>query len=84
MTPRDERLDDLLRAVLPAGLPEGPLDPDLDLLNAGLTSMAIMELLVRIEDTYGQPMPDHLLRPGTFATPATVWEAVLTSGAAPG
>ncbi len=80
--PWDNRFEDLLRDAVPA-LKEVTITPDLDLVAHGLESMAIVELLVRIEDVYGARLPDSSLSFGTFGTPGSLWAAVSTLGAQP-
>ncbi|MFF0086643.1 hypothetical protein ACFYR1_44250 [Streptomyces canus] len=40
--------------------------------------MATVELLLQLESTYAVEIPDDLLQPSTFATPASLWQALQT------
>ncbi|MEV0232205.1 phosphopantetheine-binding protein [Nonomuraea sp. NPDC050786] len=53
-----------------------PVVSDLDLREAGVDSLALVELLVSIEETYEVEFPDELLIGDTFRTPATLWAAI--------
>lgn len=52
--------------VLPSA---GDLQPDTNLFDAGLDSMAIMQLLLLVEDQYGVMPPESDLTRDNFATP---------------
>lgn len=80
--PWDDRFEDLLRDAVPA-LKEVTLTPDLDLVAHGLDSMAIVELLVRVEDVYGARLSDAALGFRTFGTPGSLWAAVSALDARP-
>ncbi|GAA3815195.1 phosphopantetheine-binding protein [Streptomyces phyllanthi] len=72
----DEHFDGLMRQVL-KGLPAGAeIVPDLDLAAQGVDSMAIVELIVQVEETYGIVFPDEAIHPETFATPSALWKAI--------
>jgi diaminopimelate decarboxylase len=53
-----------------------PIPPDTELRALGLDSLALIELLVAIEDAFELEFPDELLTAQTFRTPATLWAAV--------
>ncbi|MFD0026475.1 phosphopantetheine-binding protein [Streptomyces sp. NPDC058382] len=74
----DTGFEQLLTSVLPRSTDSGPLDPALDLKKAGLDSMATIELLVRLEDTYDVEFPENTLTGATFATPAALWTVLST------
>jgi acyl carrier protein len=63
---------------------DAPVPPDVELRALGLDSLALIELLVAIEDELGLEFPDELLTAQTFRTPTTLWAAVdsLRAGAA--
>ncbi|CAM5506372.1 hypothetical protein SALBM311S_05428 [Streptomyces alboniger] len=71
----DSRFEELLRSAAPM-LPAGSIDPSEDLRNAGLDSMASVELLLQIESTYAIVVPDEALTQQTFATPRDLWAVV--------
>jgi acyl carrier protein len=49
------------------------IDPDTLLTSLGMDSLEVVEFIVSIEDTFDLSIPQELLTPQTFATPATVW-----------
>ncbi|MEU5400971.1 phosphopantetheine-binding protein [Streptomyces sp. NPDC005963] len=74
----DEEYESVLHDVLPRLAAKGPLRPDSSLKAAGLDSMAMVEVLVRVESAYGISIPDDALVADTFATPAALWRVVST------
>jgi diaminopimelate decarboxylase len=74
--PWDHAFPGVLRAVLPrlgAGQPIGAHD---SLRVAGLDSLALVELLVRLEEAYAVSIPDEALVPSAFATPGSLWQTL--------
>ena len=70
------RYEDVLRRHL-KHLPDGaPLRPDSDLKGLGLDSMASVDLLFELEDTFDVALPDDYLVERTFATPQALREAI--------
>ncbi|HEY1620465.1 MAG TPA: phosphopantetheine-binding protein [Streptosporangiaceae bacterium] len=59
--------------------PAGPLAPDTPLSELGVDSLEIVELIVDIEDAYRIELPQELLTPEVFASPATIWQALRDS-----
>ncbi|MFD4241801.1 acyl carrier protein [Streptomyces sp. NPDC058525] len=49
---------------------------DTDLRALGIDSMAAIELLFTLEDTFGISLPDTDLNDETFATAGSLWQAV--------
>ncbi|KMS72988.1 hypothetical protein ACM01_21035 [Streptomyces viridochromogenes] len=74
--PWDSAFESILRSVLRTLSDAEPLRADLELAAAGLDSMASVELLLMLEETYGVEIPDELLQPVTFATAGSLWQAV--------
>ncbi|MEO3977547.1 phosphopantetheine-binding protein [Streptomyces sp. CAU 1734] len=74
--PWDRAYESLLHEVLPRLSAKGPLRPDSSLKAAGLDSLAMVEVLVRVEAEYGIGIPDSDLVAATFATPASLWQVV--------
>lgn len=74
----DEEYESVLHDVLPRLAAKGPLLPDSSLKAAGLDSMAMVEVLVRVESAYSISIPDSELVAATFATPASLWRVVST------
>jgi acyl carrier protein len=71
----DKTFEDLVRRH--AELPDDrPVSADERLEDLGLRSLASVQLLVDLEDTYGVEFPDDLLTPETFETPGTLWAAL--------
>ncbi|KIZ18069.1 acyl carrier protein [Streptomyces natalensis] len=75
--PWDDRFEALLRAALPYLSPDEPLPPDAELVDLGIDSMAAVELLSTVEQTYDVRFPDDSLHRETFRTAGTLW-AVLS------
>ncbi len=81
----DEAFEAVIRPRLRSYGNEQPLAPDLDLRDAGVDSLALVDLLIAVEDAFGIEFPDELLTGATFRTPAALWAAVSTLRArAPG
>ena len=58
-----------------------PLEPDSALKSLGLESMASLELLLDLEETYGVVVSDRYLTEETFSTAGALWRVVtLLSG----
>jgi acyl carrier protein len=72
----DPEFERLMREVLRLLPPDEPLWPALDTADAGLDSLAVVELLLSIEDAYEISIPDDLLQHQTFATPEALWKVV--------
>jgi acyl carrier protein len=53
-----------------------PIDGDALLTTLGADSLQIVELIVGIEDMFDLVLPQSVLTPEVFATPATIWKAV--------
>ncbi|MPZ81418.1 MAG: acyl carrier protein [Actinophytocola sp.] len=77
MSDWDDRFPALLSESLPE-LPEGAvLESDTDLAAAGLDSVQLISLVMALEAEYGVTFADEYFSSKTFATPGTVWQAVL-------
>ncbi|MEU8390108.1 phosphopantetheine-binding protein [Micromonospora sp. NPDC048843] len=76
MTAVPDTLKQLIHSVLAETLGDTPIDADLSLGSVGLDSMATVELLIRVEKTFGVTIPDELLTVQTFATPAALWAVI--------
>jgi len=74
--PLDPAFEKLIRRVLPRLPADRPLDPDLDLKAEGMASIATIDLLIRVEETFAVKIPDDKLNSVTFATPASLWATV--------
>ncbi|MET9850549.1 phosphopantetheine-binding protein [Streptomyces ossamyceticus] len=74
--PWDATFEALLLEALPRLAAKGELRADSSLKAAGLDSLAMVEVLVRVEETYGIAVPDSELMADTFATPASLWRVV--------
>ncbi|MFB7378495.1 phosphopantetheine-binding protein [Kitasatospora purpeofusca] len=74
--PWDATFEQLVREAV-GQFPDGnELTMDLDFRSAGLDSLAVIELLTLVEETYGVVLPDELLTFETFATPGTLWATI--------
>ncbi|MGP4012656.1 phosphopantetheine-binding protein [Streptomyces sp. 4N124] len=69
----DQQFEDLLREYLPFLSSDEPLTADTELRDAGLDSLATVELLGSLEAAYDVRFVDEALNLETFATPATLW-----------
>ncbi|MFE0201189.1 phosphopantetheine-binding protein [[Kitasatospora] papulosa] len=78
----DPRFEELLRAYLPFLTVEDELTPDTELRDAGLDSLATVELLGALEAAYDVKFLDEALNLETFATPASLWGALRSMTAA--
>jgi acyl carrier protein len=65
-------MEDAFRELLPLLEPGAPLPLDADLYRLGLDSLGMVGLLLAVEDVLGVALPDELLGPEAFATPATL------------
>ncbi|MFG1974934.1 acyl carrier protein [Nonomuraea fuscirosea] len=79
-SPWDEKFETLVRSALPFLGPGEELRADTDLTDAGLDSMAIVELLTSLEQAYGVRLAAEALTRETFGTPATLWRALSLAG----
>lgn len=55
---------------------EEPFDVDSDLFAAGLDSMAIMQLILLLEEEFGVKLPDRVITRTTFATARHLAEVI--------
>lgn len=62
-----ERLQTILYDTWPQH-PDGPLDPEADLRDAGVTSAETIRLLARIEEAFDMEWDDTDLPPGALST----------------
>ncbi|MET8543886.1 acyl carrier protein [Kitasatospora sp. NPDC004799] len=74
--PWDTAFEELLLQTLPRLAARGPLTGEASLRAAGLDSLAMVELLVQVEQVYGISIPDGELVADTFATPAQLWDVI--------
>jgi acyl carrier protein len=51
-------------------------DPNASMTSLGLGSLALVNLLLSIEEEYSVEFPQELVRPSVFATPATLWRCL--------
>ncbi|MET7479231.1 phosphopantetheine-binding protein [Streptomyces sp. NPDC005648] len=72
----DESYEELLKDALPRLAEQGEVRADVRLKPVGLDSLATVEVLIRLENSYGIKIPDEELTPGVFDTPATLWALV--------
>jgi diaminopimelate decarboxylase len=72
----DARFEEVLRETVP-GLDEHThLTPGLDLRAAGVTSLIMVQLLIRLESEYDVELPDELLTFQIFGSPSRLWQAL--------
>ena len=75
--PLDDKFESLLRRYLGESSMGVRLDPEVSLSALGLDSHGIVELVADLETTYGIVFSDETLTAETFATPSSVWAAVV-------
>ena len=72
----------VLRPHLPlAG--DRQIRPDADLADLGLDSLALVSLLIDVEETFRVTIPDELLMSATFASAGALWQVVVSLSDAP-
>jgi len=59
----------------------GPVSVDLNLTDAGLTSLDLVNLMLAVEDAFGIEIPQRRMTPANFRTVAAI-EALVTAVAA--
>ncbi|MBE1591996.1 phosphopantetheine-binding protein [Nonomuraea angiospora] len=72
----DNRFEEILRQHLPFHPADEKLREDVALLEFGLDSLGIVQLLGALEDAYGVRFRDDALTPETFQTPAVLWNTL--------
>ena len=78
MSTREAILDELavvLQGVLPGT--GGPTDPDESLLESGLDSVAMVDLLAAVEDRFGLAVPPEEITPENFASRSSLASMIL-------
>jgi acyl carrier protein len=53
-----------------------PVPMDLELRDAGVDSLALIELLVSVEQAFEIEIPDEMLVSDTFKTPGSLWSTI--------
>ncbi|WP_271221616.1 phosphopantetheine-binding protein [Streptosporangium carneum] len=56
--------------------PERALTEDLSLVELGVDSLQVVELIMAIEDRFGIEFPEELLVPESFASPGALWNVL--------
>lgn len=59
--------------LLPAG---AEIASDRLLTDLGVDSLQVVELIVALEDAFDVTLPQRILTPEVFATPASIWTAL--------
>jgi acyl carrier protein len=72
----DGKFEEMLRSLAPMLGDE--IHQDADLRDAGLDSMATVELLLRIEETYDIEVPNEFLTPQAFSSAAALWNMIVS------
>lgn len=76
MSDLDPKFEDVLRPhtmLLDRG---DALLPDAELRDLGVDSLALIEVLVAVEQTFQVEFPDELLVADTFRTPRSLWTVI--------
>lgn len=76
MDPWDDEFDKLLRAHLPSLDGSGQIPPDVDLVSLGVESIALLQFMLALEQTYQIKFPMDMLTEEVFRTARTIWTAV--------
>ncbi|MEJ2862440.1 phosphopantetheine-binding protein [Actinomycetospora flava] len=74
--PWDDRFVPVLVEVLPRLAEQSALEPGSSLRSVGLDSLAMVDLLVRLEEEYGVSIPDDALDRDAFDTPGSLWQVL--------
>ena len=69
----NSQFEQILRAHLPFLPSDEPLAADTDLVDQGLDSLGIVDLLTTLENQYEVEFVDDALTRETFATPGSLW-----------
>ena len=56
--------------------PDTPLREDTDLMALGIDSLAVVRIMVTIEDVFGVMIPDEAISFEIFASPGVLWQVV--------
>jgi acyl carrier protein len=72
----DTQFEEQLRRFLPYLAADEQLDDDTELRDFGLDSLATVELLALLENTYQVRFTDDALSLDTFQTPAVLWRTL--------
>jgi acyl carrier protein len=78
MATRQTQIRDILAENGRLAVPVGTLDENADLFAAGLDSLAIVNVLMRIEEEFDIELPDEMLQRKSFSSIATI-DSVVTS-----
>ena len=72
MVTRQNQIRDILAQNGRLAVPVENLDPNADLFAAGLDSLAIVNVLMCLEDQFDIELPDEMLQRKSFASIATI------------
>ena len=75
----DQKFLALLRPHLRYLDADADLPGDASLRDLGLDSMASVALMLDLEDHFGCTVPDRLLTPEAFASPASLWNTFVNA-----
>jgi len=67
-----EKLSDVLRDHMPDAPEEGPLAPETNLVDLGIDSLRLVELIIALEDTFDVMIPDEEMLAENFRTVGTI------------
>ena len=76
LRPWPKKFEETLLLHLPYADDSVVLTADLSLADHGLGSIEMIGLLISIEEIFEIKLPDSVLAPETFATPATLWRSL--------
>lgn len=73
-----EKIRDIVSRHGKLRVPMERLDDAADLFSNGMDSLAVVDVMLSIEETFGLEFPDTLLNRGSFSTIASLESAVLS------
>lgn len=74
--PWTARYETILRQYLPLLEHNQPIYPEVSLIDLGLDSLSMVDLLLELEKHFSIKVPEDLLVERTFASPNSLWSVV--------
>lgn len=68
----EDKLHDVLREHMPEAPAEGALDPEASLVDLGIDSLRLVELIIALEDSFEIVIPDEEMLAENFRTVGTI------------
>jgi acyl carrier protein len=67
-----DKLSDVLRDHMPDAPAQGALDPEANLVDLGIDSLRLVELIISLEDSFDMLIPDEEMLAENFRTVGTI------------